>query len=337
MTADSTTPACTTGKSRAKTASTTRTAHARPGEHDLDDEGAAEHVREVDADHRRQRHGGVAERVAPDDGAFRQTHHPAGADVVAVQDVEHRRAQGARHRRDRVPAEGDRRQHEVKRTLAAEGRQPLKPDRQVQDEQQADPEARHRLAEQSQHLCQTVDPAASVDRRQHTQGHGQEKREDEPGQRQLERCRQPLQQQRHRRRLPLIGLAEVAAERVAQEDDELDRQGPVEPQGLAHRREVLLRSVHRQQQGDRVAGQALRHEDDQERAEHRHRALPETADQVGAHRSAALSETASRPPGRCPASFANWPGARARSAACHATPGSRAAGRSARRRPPARA
>ena len=119
-----------------------------------------------------------------------------------------------------------------------------------------------------------------MNRRYDAQRHRQEQREYQTRQCQLQRCRQPVEQQRHGRRLPLVGLSEVAHERIADEHDELEWQRLVEPEGLAHGGELFLARVHRQHQRDGVARKTLRNEDDQQRPDNGDNALHQSAEDV---------------------------------------------------------
>ena len=95
-------------------------------------------------------------------------------------------------------------------TRVPEAGQELEAHRDEEDEEQPDPEARHRLTQQSEELGSPVDPAPAVHRRQHAERHGEEQREDQTGEGQLEGRGQAAQKELHRWRVPQVRLAEVA-------------------------------------------------------------------------------------------------------------------------------
>ena len=79
-------------------------------------------------------------------------------DVVAVQHVEHGRADDAGLRGDRIPAERDGRHDQMRGRTVPEGGQPVQVNGEDQDQQQADPEVRHRLAEHGETFAEAVEP-----------------------------------------------------------------------------------------------------------------------------------------------------------------------------------
>ena len=117
----------------------------------------------------------------------------------------------------------------------------------------------------------------------HAERNRQQQREHEPRKSEFQRRRQPLQNELHGRRVPLIGLAEVALQRVAEEDAELQRQRLVEAERRTHGGEVLLASVHRQHERHGIAGEALRHEDDQEGTDDGNQSLRDALEHIDLH------------------------------------------------------
>ena len=190
----------------------------------------------------------VAECVFPDHQPLGRADRAAHADVVAVEHLQHRRADDARLRCDRIPAERDRRQDDVFRSAVAECRQPVELDRKQQDQQQSDPERRHRLAEHGEDPANPIDPGATMYRRHHPHRNRERHAEQQSGRRQLDGGRQPLEDQLQRWHLPAVRLAEIALQRVAKEDQVLHPDRLIEAIAAPRLLDHAERSVVRQQQ-----------------------------------------------------------------------------------------
>src|SRR5437867_3734004 len=108
---------------------------ARPREHRLGHDGAAQQRAELKPGDRHDRDGGVLERVLGDHQRLRQALGARGPDVVRAQDLEHRRAGEPGDRGHREGAERERGQHEVTPALAARGGEQAEVQRDDQDEQ----------------------------------------------------------------------------------------------------------------------------------------------------------------------------------------------------------
>ena len=96
------------GSRGVSTASTVEPAETGDREHPLGDDDAADQERDADADHRHDRHRGIAQRVAHQHAALAEALGACGADVVLVQHLEHRGARDARDQRDVDDRQGQR-------------------------------------------------------------------------------------------------------------------------------------------------------------------------------------------------------------------------------------
>ena len=110
-------------------------ADARPGEHGLGDDRAAEQEADLQADQRDDRDHRVAQRVTDGDAPVRGALGARRAHIVGAQRFEQRRARHARHRSDEHRAQGDRGQDDAgqpaarpdRAVAALEGQQALPP------------------------------------------------------------------------------------------------------------------------------------------------------------------------------------------------------------------
>ena len=98
------------GKSRLSTASTVR--RPRPGRPKTLSVTTAPPIRmrDAEADHGQDRHGGVAQRMAHQHDPVGEALGAGGADVVLVQHLEHAGARDAGDQRDEADRQGERRQ-----------------------------------------------------------------------------------------------------------------------------------------------------------------------------------------------------------------------------------
>ena len=206
-----------------------------------------------------------------------------GAHVVLRQHLEHARARHARDAGHGEGAERGGRQHERAETVAAGGREPAEPDREHQDQQQAEPVYGHRLAQQHGHRADGVEEGVALQRGQDSGGHGHRERETEPGGRQLQRGGERLEDQREGRELVLERQAEVAADGAPEEAHVLDPQRIVEAEQRAELPDVFLTRLERQQQPRRIAGEVQEPEDDHRDAQQDAQALQEAPHDVAEH------------------------------------------------------
>ena len=208
---------------------------------------------------------------------------PRGAHVVGAQRLEHRGARLAEDHRRKAGAEHDRRQQHVaqvvdrvrgERDEPRRGQDP-EPDREDQDQHQAEPEVRHRQADEGRRAAQVVRHRAAPHRREHPEREPDRDRHEQAQERELERDRQAVDDRTADAEAGSRRRAEVAAHDVAQPDDVLDRDRLVEVVLRPDRRERLLAVVLA---GERQGGVARQRA---HAAEHEH-ARDEQDDQRGA-------------------------------------------------------
>src|SRR5262249_34075604 len=122
---------------------------ARPREDSLDYDGDIDHEDEIDPGQRQHRDQRVLEGVLADDERLRQPLEPRELDVLGAEHLEHRRTCQAHVGGGEIPPQREGRHQHVPRRARARRRQPAEIHREEEDEQQADPEGRHRKPEQS--------------------------------------------------------------------------------------------------------------------------------------------------------------------------------------------
>ncbi len=162
-------------------------------------------------------------------------------------------------------------------------RQPMQIEPEPDDEQQAEPEARHRLADQRHHRQQPVDRRALVECREDAEGKGDGEREDEPDAAQRQRDRQPCRDQPGDGRVIKVGIAEVALQRAPRPVEELHRERTIEPVFLADDRNVFGGGVRAGDRGGEIAGNAGEREGDHQHGDSDEDGQREPAQRIAEH------------------------------------------------------
>jgi hypothetical protein len=204
-------------------------------------------------------------------------------DELALHHLEHGRARDAHEARHQEGAERDHGQDEVLGPAHPARRQPAQLDAEHEDQQDAEPEARHGDAEHRHSTRHAVQPAAAVKRRHHAERNAE----------------QHAEQQRPRDQHSVLGRrskkasaagwlhadrgAEVAVHGLADEDGELLGDRPVEAERPGQRGAVLGGGILRQHEVDRIAGQPAEHEHDRRHQAEQHHALHQAARDEALH------------------------------------------------------
>ena len=151
------------------------------------------------------------------------------------------------------------------------------------DQQQPQPEARHRLPRyrdrRDRHIHRPVPPSGTNQPRNHP--HHQRHRE--PGARQHRRGPQPAEHHLERRLVRLQRLAEPPLHQIAEEDEELHRDWLVEVQPRRQLLDLLLRAIDVEENIDRIAGQPQHHERHRRDEDERHGQQQEPSDDDPKH------------------------------------------------------
>jgi hypothetical protein len=192
--------------------------------------------------------------------------------------VPHGDAVEAGHERDEGVAEG---------RPAPADRQPGDVQRDLRQQDQADPEVRRRHADERGEHRAEVDPGVAAHRRQHPERDADADRDHERPEAQLDRGRHPLEDDRgHRQLLPDRG-AEVALQGLAQPADVLHRERLVEAVDAVEALDVGDRRLLAEHDPDRVAGRQVHEHEHQDRhPEEDERQREEPPDDVLQHASA---------------------------------------------------
>src|SRR5438445_3615380 len=221
-------------------------AGTRHRESRLDEDGTAQQIAELDAEDRDHRDHGVLERVAHEHGPLTQTLRIRRADIVLMYDLEHGRAGHSHRDRREVSAEGDRGDGELLKVapgILDEGdvrdrRYPAEPDREVQEHEGADPEARHRQARDAHDPPDVIRPRTRAHGRDHADGYPEAEGDDEREYGELDGHRQRTEQLRQHRLIADEGRPEVASENVRDPAQILLRKRSVETQSPPRRFEI---------------------------------------------------------------------------------------------------
>ncbi len=251
----------------------------------LGDDGPRDQRAELQADHRRDRDQAVADGVDADDAPLRQPLRPRRPDVVGRERVEHRGAhlphQHGRQRR----AEHERGQEHVPQVLdgivpqshVPARREPAELDGEEDDQEQAQPEMRHRQPDERGGRRRVVGGLAAPHRGDHPRSDAEQRPEQHREAGELQRDRQPGHDRVRDRELPLVE-PEVALERKPGPAPVLHRQRLVEPVLVADLLEDGGIAVLRRERQRRVAGEGA------DPGEHQH-AGEEDHDQGGSRLS----------------------------------------------------
>jgi hypothetical protein len=212
-----------------------------PGEDHLDEDRPAQHVAELEADHRHRRDQGVPERMPPDDRAFGQPLRPGGPNVVLAEHVEHAGAGEARDVGDRKSAKRERRQEEVPGGARARRGQEAEPYGEEELQQDAQDERRRDHAGEREPEARAVPPGPPPDCGHDAGRNADRHRDADGGERQLKALPEPFPDlERHRSAGP-DGLPEIAAAQAGDEDPVLDGERSIEAELTAEMLDVLLR------------------------------------------------------------------------------------------------
>ena len=238
--------------------------HARPGEHGFGHHRAGEERPGDDGKNGQRRDRGIAQAMLPDHLPLRYPLDARQLHELAVEHLEHGRADQPHDDGDLEPAERDGGQYEVLEPAAARSRQPAEHHGEDPHQHDPQPEAGQRLAEERDDLGGGVHAAAFRDRRQHPYGQGENGADEQRETGELQRGGQALRNQGHGGlALVLEGLAEIALEGLLDEDDVLRGDRLVEAPVLLEALVVLARRFDRQHDVERVAAEAREAEHDQ--------------------------------------------------------------------------
>ena len=191
-------------------------------------------------------------------------------------------------------ADGEGRQEELEQVRAeiverrdiGHRRDHAEPSHEQEDHDHGEPERRHAEPGQGEEAQDVVDRPVLANRADHAGRHAEQDREAERQHRQLERHGQARLDDLPGGQVVAVGLAEIAAQEIAQPDGVLDGDGLVEPQLDLQALLVRLVDVPRRLEDDvgDIAGRQAHEEED----EHRHAQQGEPGDHeplddVGAH------------------------------------------------------
>src|SRR5262249_48397683 len=121
-------------------------------------------------------------------------------------------------------------ENEVGPVLKAGGWEPAERHPEQEDQHDAEPEARQRLAEHGEERAEVVVAGASPDSGDDADSHAGNDRQDHGAQRELDGCREPLPYDGQSRRAVLEGLTKITSENASQEDPILDVERLLQPQ-----------------------------------------------------------------------------------------------------------
>ncbi len=172
-------------------------------------------------------------------------------------------------------------------------RQQVELNRENQDEHDAQPEGRHRLAEKRDHGGHVVGERVAAHRGDDAGRNGQAQGDEEPRPRQLEGRGHALEHEIERGLTVPDRLAEVSPEGARQKAPVLHDEGIVEPHHLAEAKDVLGGGVRRQEHEGRIAGQIEDEEHHEGDAEEDEKRLEQPSEQVDLHTPCERRATAS--------------------------------------------
>ena len=226
--------------------------------------------------------------MLPDHGGFAQSLDAREFDELALHHFQHGRTRDAHEAGDEERAQRDDWQDVVRRSAHAPGRQPAQLDAEDEDQQDAQPEARHGDTQHRDRARRAVEHAATVDRRHHAQGNAEHHAQQDRPRDEHERVGQAVEEGLGRRLLHADRHAEIAVHRLADEDRILVEDRTVEAERLGERRTVLGRGVLGQHQVDRIARQPAQEEHDRRHHEEQDHALHQAARDVALHAARAI-------------------------------------------------
>ena len=208
---------------------------------------------------------------------------PGRADVVAPELVDHGGTGDPRIGRQRQQPQRDGGHDEMGGRPGARGRQPAQPDPEHEDHHDAGPEGRHRLAGQHQPHDPARHRALPGQRHREAQRQADQHRHRERPRRELQGLGNAAQDDVPDAGVLDEGAPEVEARHVPEEFEVLHPEGAIEAKRRAHGLDVRLRRGLGQQQGGRVAGQALDEEDQRDHPERRHQGLSAAQQEEAQH------------------------------------------------------
>jgi hypothetical protein len=173
--------------------------------------------------------------------------------------------------------------------LPSTGSQPS-PHPEDDDQDEADKEAGHGEAEKGDHLAAAVPPAADFQPREHAQRQADDQRNGECGQPELQRVGKALEIDLADRQRLLEGVAEVAAEQVADEAQVLRIEWTVETPIMPNLLQVGRIGADLALHLDRIAAEPDQRENDRHQQPQRDHAVEAPSEDVFLHRySSALN------------------------------------------------
>src|SRR6266446_1532175 len=272
---------------------------ARPGEHGLGDDGAAEELHEQhdgEGDDGQQR---VLQSVLPEHHLLVQSLEARELDVVGAEHLEHCRAREAEDRGGGEIAEREGGQDQVLEATAAAGRQQTQHDTEEQDQHEPEPERRHGLPEHREHSRRPVHDPSPAHRGVHAEGDADQHAEEHGDESELDGGGQTFPDVLGDRPSGEDRLAEVATGEVLHVDRVLDGQGLVEAEIPRQDFLIALGGVDVEQEMDRIARQARQDEHDADHHEHAQDGLQHAPDEKphhGVYVTSMLTASASRTP-----------------------------------------
>ena len=260
------------GKSLERDGAHRHAADAGPGEHGLGDDRAAQQEADLQADQRDHRDHGVPQCVTDGDAPVRGALGARGAHIVGAERFEQRRARHARHRSDEHRAQGHGGQDDAEEARCRpngpvaplEGQQARAAD--ILDQQQADPEHRHRHAHHRQRHDGAIDQGAATTRRQRAERDAERHRPDQAGQHQLDGRPEGQRDLVDHRTVGDHRAAEIELQHAAEITGELHPQRLVETELLADRFDLGLGRRRARDDGRRIG----RHDLQQQEADQQH-------------------------------------------------------------------
>ena len=188
---------------------------------------------------------------------------------------------------------------------AAGAGQPAELHREHHDQHQPDPERRQREAEDAARHDRAADRAVGIQPGIQPQRDAEQNRHQHRGHRQLHRRRHALRDQPQRRLVEHEAAAEIAVQRVVDEQQVLLPQRLIEPERRDDARAFGLVRLGRDQDIDRIADHVHADEHDHRHRKHDEQRLDQPPDQPGCHSVSRAPELAYIMPGRGDA--IGWP------------------------------
>jgi hypothetical protein len=236
-------------------------ADAGAGEDVLGEDGAGEQAADGQGQHGHGRQDRDPEGVVEDDLGLRQAEGPGGADMMLAHHLQHRGAHQAREIADPAQADGEARQDEMPELIAqiarlagADDRKPVHLDGEDQQSVDGNDEGGDRDGADRDHPRQPVDPGIAADGRIAAQRNAQQGRPAQRGADQGQGIGQILQDDGADAPLGHGIGAEIARCRMAEEDPELDHDGPIQAHLVIEAVAHILGRAGAQHDGRHIAG-----------------------------------------------------------------------------------